>query len=71
MDKSKMEAESVEHAGRKGGEFVERLMTNTGCGSDFTTWTPEVYAAFVEEIVTGFVERMLEIKLAADEHPPF
>ncbi len=69
INKTKMEAESIEHAGRRAGEFIESLMLNTSCGSDLSKWTPEVYTEFIEITITAFVERMQEIKIATDNVP--
>lgn len=65
IDKTKNEAESIEHAVRMSGEFMAEMATN-GRGYDPSKWTPEEYFAFVEVIVTGFVERMQELKAAED-----
>lgn len=66
IDKTKNEAESIEHAVRMSGEFMD-AQALTGRGTDPNRWTPEEYFAFVEVIVTGFVERMQELKCAEEQ----
>lgn len=65
IDKTKMEAEAIEYAGKMGGEIINEFFSK-GIGGDIYKWTPEQYAEFVEGIITGFVERMQELKVAMD-----
>ena len=61
--KTRMEREALEYAVGKSGEFFERVEAG-GNSTDPSTWTPEVFAALIEETVTAFVERMQELKKA-------
>lgn len=66
QQKTRMEREALEYAVGKSGEFIEKVEAG-GSSTDMATWTPEVYAAYVEETVTAFVERMQQLKKAIDE----
>lgn len=68
INKTRMEKEALEHAASAAGKFISNLCDN-GYSADMEKWTPDIYDAFIEEVVTGFVERMQEIKKAIDIDP--
>ena len=61
IDKTRNEALAIEHAGITAGQFVQEMIDG-GYGSDITKWPRDAYATFVECAITGFVERMQELK---------
>ena len=61
IDKTRNEAQSIERAGITAGEFIGELI-GSGTGSDIMQWDRDTYFAFIEVVVTAFVEHMQELK---------
>lgn len=61
IDKTKNEAQALEFASLYAGQFMQEQLTN-GLGTDLAKWPREAWGALVECAVTGFVERMQELK---------
>lgn len=72
INKSKMEAEAIEYAGKKVGLYIEECMSG-GVGSDLAQWPPQIYCVFIDKVCSAFVERMQELSFAEGDHndPPF
>ena len=61
IDKTKNEAQALEYASLNAGQFMSEQVGN-GLGTDLAKWPRDAWAALVECAVTGFVERMQELK---------
>ena len=65
IDKTKNEALALEHSSVMAGEFMAEMAGN-GLGTDLAKWPRDAWMALMECAVTGFVERMQELKAAPD-----
>lgn len=61
IDKTRSEALAIEHAGLVAGEFIQERIAE-GLGSDLAQWPRDAYLVMIECAITGFVERMQELK---------
>lgn len=61
IDKTRNEALAIERAGITAGEFIQELISQ-GAGSNLAEWDRDTYFAFIEVVVTSFVETMQELK---------
>lgn len=61
IDKTKNEALALEHGSVFAGQFAQEMIDN-GYGSDMAKWPRDAWMALIEAAVTGFVERMQELK---------
>lgn len=61
IDKTRNEALAIEYGALRAGEIVNEAISQ-GLGTDLAQWTPDVWHAMVEAAITGFVERMQELK---------
>jgi len=61
IDKTKNEALAIEYAGLAAGQFIQEQIAN-GLGSDLSKWPRDAYLVMIECAITGFVERMQELK---------
>jgi hypothetical protein len=60
IDKTKNEALALEHASLYAGEFMQEQAASLG--TDLAKWPRDAWMTLVECAVTGFVERMQELK---------
>lgn len=65
IDKTRNEALAIEYGALRAGEIVNEAISQ-GIGTDLAKWTPEVWHALIEAAITGFVERMQELKAVPD-----
>jgi hypothetical protein len=56
IDPTEYEREAIAHGGAQAGEYLETLGK-----TDLAVMTPQEWDAFIEVVVTGYVERLGEI----------
>ena len=67
IDKTKNEALAIEYASVTAGEFAQEMIAQ-GYGSDIAKWPREAWMTLMECAITGFVERMQELKNVPESH---
>lgn len=67
IDKTRNEALAIEYASITAGEFMQEMISK-GYGSDIARWPREAWMTLMEVAVTGFVERMQELKNVPESH---